>query len=268
MPFNSELNGKQNEYDFVKNINGKRIRDLSPMIQMFLYDYYGKITNYNEYVYAWMNSKKQKTDFFIRLSSNDNPIRISLKKGVKNSVHVEPITEFIHFLIENKVPKKIIKKILLYHYADGTTNNTGSLRMDISEYKIEHQDDIDEINKYFNQEKMLKKFIKRFVTQGRNDLNEIDVLIYGVIDDFIWIKTDDIYSIILAKKDAYSSALHFGSLTYQVKNRCINRNPKYEGDRHIIQIKWYNISDDIIENMNNNVMKKMKSDRCEYQKIE
>ena len=138
IPFNSELNGKQNEYDFVKNINGKRIRDLSPMIQMFLYDYYGKITNYNEYVYAWMNSKKQKTD--------------------------------------------------------------------------------------------------------------------------------DIYSIILAKKDAYSSALHFGSLTYQVKNRCINRNPKYEGDRHIIQIKWYNISDDIIENMNNNVMKKMKSDSMSIRK--
>ena len=36
MPFNSELTGFQNEYDFIKNINGKKIKDLSPIFQMFL----------------------------------------------------------------------------------------------------------------------------------------------------------------------------------------------------------------------------------------
>lgn len=256
MPFNSELTGFQNEYDFIKNINNKRIKDLSPMFQMFIYDYYGKIDNYYEKIYAWINLKKQKTDFFIRLEKCNNPIRISLKKGVKNSVHIEPITEFIHFLIENKIPKKIIKNILKYHYADGTTNNTGKIRMEIEEYKKAHQKEIDEINKYLNKEKILKKIIERFITKGRNDDNEIDVLIYGVVDDFIWIKREDIYKIILSKRFDYSTAMHFGGLTYQIMNRCINRNPKYEKDRHMIQIKWYNLGDDIIENMNNKILEK------------
>ena len=258
MPFNSELTGFQNEYDFIKNINGKKIKDLSPIFQMFLYDYYGKIDNYNEIIYAWINLEKQKTDFFIRLASNKIPIRVSLKKGVKNSVHIEPITEFIHFLIENKIPKKIIKNILRYHYADGTTNNTGKVRLELDEYKKYHQSEIDEINSYLNRKKSLEKCINRFVVQGRNDNEEIDVLIYGVVDDFLWIKKDDIYNIILSKRNEYSTALHFGSLTYQIMNRCINRNPKYEKDRHLIQIKWYNLGDDIIENMNNNVMAKRK----------
>ena len=40
----------------------------------------------------------------------------------------------------------------------------------------------------------------------------------------------------------------------QPKNRCLNYNTKYEKDRFCIQIKWYSIFDDIIENMNNRVM--------------
>ena len=79
------------------------------------------------------NPFSQKTDIFIKI--NNIKKRISIKSGIKNSVHVEPISEFIHFLIENNIEKKYIISYLKYHYADGTTNGSGIKRVSISEYK-------------------------------------------------------------------------------------------------------------------------------------
>ena len=80
------------------------------------------------------------------------------------------------------------------------------------------------------------------------------MLIYGVPSDFIWIKANDIYNILLHHKDDYSTGIHFSNLSYQPLNRCLNYNSKYDKCRFILQLKWYNIGDDIIENMNNNVI--------------
>ncbi len=258
MPFNNERSGIQNEHDFIREINGKKIKQLNMLFQMFIYDLYGKIENYNDVIYAWKNPKPQKTDFFVRLSNKNEIKRISVKKGVKNSVHVEPIMELVHFLIQNNVPKHIIEKLLKYHYADSTTNGTGKVRLTAEEYKKTHQHEIDEINDTINQENILTNAIDRFIVKGKNSEEKIDMIIYGVPDDFIWIKAKDIYRLILSKKDLYSTAVHFGPLTCQPLNRCINRNPLYEKKRYCIQIKWYNLCDDIIENMNYNIVNKIK----------
>ena len=226
------------------------------MFQNFIYDLYDGISDYNAKVYAWKNAEPQKTDFYVRLANDKNVKRVSLKKGVKNSVHVEPVSELIHFFIENGVPRDIVIKYLEYHYADGTRNGSGKIRQTAEEYKKLHQNDIDQINAVLNQRKILKRAIERFVVKGKNSDEGIDVLIYGVPDDFIWIKKKDIYRILMSKKNSYSTAVHFGSLTCQPLNRCINRNPLYEKKRYCAQIKWYNLGDDIIENMNYNCMKK------------
>ena len=127
--------------------------------------------------------------------------------------------------------------------------------MKIEDYKKIHQPEIDEINNFINQKDFLKKAIARFILRGRNSKDDVDVIIYGVPEDFIWIKKEDIYEIILSKRNIYSTSIHFSCLTYQPLNRCINRNSKYEKDRFISQVKWYNLCDDIIEQMNNNIIK-------------
>ena len=75
-------------------------------------------------------------------------------------------------------------------------------------------------------------------------------------DDFVWIKKEDIIKVILSKKDVYSSAVHFGPLTIQSLDRCLNYNPKYDKRRFCVQVKWYNLADDIIEFMNKRYMVK------------
>ena len=251
MPFNNDKNGYRNEIEFVKLINGKKYVELDYKIQLFIDDLF-KNFDKEKIIRCIKNDKLQKYDIIIQIG--DIKKRISIKKGVKNSVHTEPISEFIHFCIENKMPRKLVINFLKYHYADGTTNGTGQIRMTIDDYKKTHQQEIDEINEFINQESFLKNAIRRFVIRGRNSNYDIDAIIYGVPEDFIWINVKDIYEILLSKKNIYSTSVHFSTLTYQPLNRCINRNSKYKKDRFISQIKWYNICDDIIEQMNNKII--------------
>ena len=142
---------------------------------------------------------------------------------------------------------------LKYHYADGSTNGEGNNRISVEEYKKNNQDCIDKINKAFNNEKILRNAIDRFVIKGKNSKYYIDAIVCGEVDNFVWITKDDIVKVILSKKDDYSTGVHFGSLSCQPKNRNLVNNSKYEKDRYCVQIKWYNLFDEIIENMNNNV---------------
>ena len=254
MPFTNDQNGFQNETNFIKKINNKRIKDLDFSLQLFITDLFN-IKDYKQKIICYKNDGKQKTDIFIKIDNETK--RISIKKGIKNSLHCEPISELIHFLIKNKMPKNLIIEFLKYHYTDNTTNGTGKIRISIEEYKKNHQNEIDKINQYINQKKILKKSIDRFILQGRNSKYKIDAIIYGVPEDFIWIKRNDIYKILMKKRKNYSSAIHFSNMIYQPLNRCLNQNKKYEKDRFISQIKWYSIFDDIIENMNDNTMNKI-----------
>lgn len=230
MPFNSSKNGFQNKNEFIKKLNNKTLNEIDYNLQLFLQDIFKKI-NKNSRINCYKNDEPQKYDIFIKIDEEIK--RISIKKGVKNSVHTEPISEFIHFLITNKMPKDMVINFLKYHYADGSTNGKGKDRLPISEYKKNHQNEIDKINKFINEENILLKAIDRFVIQGRNSSDKIDAILYGVPEDFIWIKKEDIYNVLLSKKDEYSTSIYFSHLTYQPMNRCLNHNSKYEKCRYI-----------------------------------
>ena len=250
----SDISGFDNEYEFVKYLNNKKISELNPLFRSFINRLF-PLAKENFIIKSWRNHYKQKTDIFIKI---DGKIKgVSIKKGMKNSMHVERISDFIHFLIENHVDRDIVIEYLKYHYADGSTNGKGIRRLSVDEYKKNNQKNIDKINEVFNDEEILKKAIDRFVIKGKNSNYYIDAIICGEVNDFVWIAKDDIINVILSKKDDYSTGVHFGSLSCQPKNRNLVNNPKYEKDRYCVQIKWYNLFDEILENMNNKVMESM-----------
>ena len=242
----SDISGIRNEYLFVKYLNGKQVKELNPLFRDLI-DNLFNCKDYN-YIKCWKNDLPQKSDIFIRIGNEKRGI--SIKRGYKNSVHVERITDFIHFLIENRVKRDIVIKYLKYHYADRSTNGKGNNRISVEEYKKDHENDIHEINKVFNDEKIILKAIDKFVLKGNNSSDCIDAIIYGEVDDFLWILKNDIKKIILSKRNLYSSGTHFSILSCQPKTRNLNFNPKYEKDRFCVQIKWFNLLDDIIEYKN------------------
>lgn len=189
MPFNSKRDGFENEKEFVRVFHNKKFNKLNFNLQLFIEDLFGPTTN-ESIIKCYQIEDKKKYDICIKINNKEK--LISIKKGIKNSVHTEPVSEFFNFLKTNHIPRKLFVNLLKYHYADGTTNGTGKERISIEEYKPSHQEEIDEINNFFNNELLLKKYIERFIIKGRNSNLGIDALLYGTPDDFIWIKTNDI----------------------------------------------------------------------------
>lgn len=246
------INGYQNEFEFVKSLNRKKINELNPMFKELI-DYLFPGYAEDEEITAWKNKYLQKTDVFIKV--NGKIKGISIKKGSRNSLHAGMIGQFIDFLTENNVSKEAIVEYLKYHYADGTTNGKGRVRLSAEEYKQVKQNEIDKLNKELNKKELVEKAIYQFVIKGTNYDYVIDALVYGTADDFVWIGINDIKKIIMSKRENYSTAPHIGPLVCQPVQRCLNRNNKNEKYRHQYQIKWYSLYDDIIEYLNNKQMK-------------
>lgn len=242
-------NGIRNEKKFVTVLNNKSVSEMNPMFFSLLCYLYPNIKK-SDIVHCYQNNDLDKADIFIEI--NNVFKQVSIKMGMKNSVHVERISDFIHFLIENHISKEAVIAYLKYHYADGTTNGKGTVRLSADDYRKNHQDSVDKINRELNQEDILNKVVDRFILKGRTNVSDVDVLIYGTPDDFLWICKDDIKKIIIDKKNIYSKAVHFGPLTCQPLDRCLNYNPKYESKRFCVQIKWYCLFDNILEIMNSN----------------
>ncbi|MDD3453515.1 MAG: hypothetical protein PHN42_04535 [Bacilli bacterium] len=246
MVFNKNINGYENEKEFTKYFNNKNINEFDIETVSFLETVFNNKLS-NELVKCWRVPGFSKVD--IKIKINDVIKNISIKKGIKNEVHTETIKNFIEFLSKMKIKKDDINQIKKYLYADGTINNTGEKRQSIIEYKINNQEAIDALNEKLNTKYIINKIINRFIIKGRISNLKIDAIIYGVTDDFLWITKNEIKKIIISKMNDYSTALHFGPLTIQSWDRNLKRNPKYEYRREYVQLKWYNISDDIIEIM-------------------
>lgn len=246
MPFNKDISGFKNEEEFVEYLNGKLVKEVHPIFQELFNTLYKNISSQDKII-CWLDFNKRKADMYVKIN---NIIKgISIKKGIKNSVHVEHIDDFIEFMNKLGVEENIIKEYLKYHYADGTMNGSGEKRLSSIEYRQKNQCSLDYINSKLNINEYIDKFTERFILKGNRSNYEIDAIIYGVVDDFIWITNNEIRYIIKKHLDDNISSLHISCLSIQPLTRNLNYSKKNEYGRNHIQVKWYNIADQIIEVM-------------------
>lgn len=205
--------------------------------------------NLNSVVHCYKNVEYEKGDICIKVL--DEVKYVSIKMGHRNSVHCESIKKFVKFLEKLNISKNTIKEILKYQYADGTINGTGNYRLSTVEYKKNNKDSIKQINNELNNPEILREAVNRFIIQGTQwHTHKIDLLIYGIPEDFFFITPKEIHTYVQSKKNMESSAIHFSCLTFQPLSRILDYNEKMEYMRDWIQIKWYNLEDNIIELMN------------------
>lgn len=244
--FNKDISGYENEDEFASYLNGKKVGEVNPIFQDLLYKLYGKLQT-DDVIKCWVNMDKRKADIYIKIN---NYVRgVSIKKGVKNSVHTEHIDDFINLLDSIGINEEVKTEFLKYHYADGTVDGKGKVRISSKEYRSKYQNKVNLINENLNNPKYIDTFISRFVTKGNRAAYDIDAIIYGVIDDFIWITRDEIKYIIRKHLSDDISSLHISCLTIQPMGRNLTWNEKCEYARRHVQIKWYNLADQIIEVM-------------------
>ena len=183
--FNKSINGFQNELEIKRELDNKTIKELNPMYRSFIEDLFSNI-NDSDLINCIIDDSNKKHDIVISIKNEKR--YISIKKGIKNSVHVEEISNFIHFLIENNISKNSVIEYLKYHYADGTTNGSEINRLSANEYKQAHQEEIDNLNKELNKKQILLKDIYRFVIKEKLRDKNIDAIIFETKNDFLWIK--------------------------------------------------------------------------------
>ena len=181
---------------------------------------------------AYVNFERTKEDIWIKVGKVKKSI--SIKMGKCNTVHNEYIYNFTNFLEQEKVPLKIINIMLDYFFADGTINGSGERKLTFTDYKLKIKRKIRRVNKYFmRNEDLLIKLINRFV------IGNTDILIHGTVDNFTYITKNETIKLLISMKKKPSSTIHFSKLIFASKGR------NNDIDKFIVQIKWYNLADDI-----------------------
>jgi len=239
--------GYQNEFDFVELFNGKYLNDLDDNSQRFLKElFHNKIDN-NEPIKSWKNKFNQKSDIFIKYG---NYIKgVSIKFGKSHSIHHETLQEFRMYLEKFNIPYNDVNKYVNYHYGykkdeDGNTDYLISLSSE--EYKELYQKDLDIFNNEINKTRIIVDMVDRFIVRGRNSEYDIDALVCGSKDDYVWIMKHEIYDLILSKRNLECTSPHIACLTIGPKLRNLNHNSKSAKDRFLVCIRWYNIREDIL----------------------
>ena len=239
--------GYQNEYDFVELFNNKYFSQLDENSKNFLTDLFPFTIDDSEKIRCWKNKMVQKTDIFIKFKNYVK--NVSLKCENSNSVHHEQIQEFKRYLGNIGISYKVIDKYMNYHYGyarDGEGNIDFSKRLSSEEYKLFHQNDLDMFNNEINKTRLIVDMIDRFIVRGRNSDYDIDVLICGTVNDYVWIKKYDLYDLILSKRCLDFTSPHVACMTIGPKKRNINGDSKNDKDRYIVCVRCNFIKEDII----------------------
>lgn len=148
------------------------------------------------------------------------------------------------------IPYKVIDKFVSYHYGyarDEEGKIDFSNMLSSEEYKKLYQEEINVFNESINKTRIIVDMVDRFIVRGRNSDYDIDALICGTINDYVWLTKYDIYDLILSKKCLNFTSPHIACMTIRPKKRNLDGNSKNAKDRYIVCIRWNFIKENIIE---------------------
>lgn len=239
--------GYQNEKDFVDLFNNKYLYELDKNSQQFLGELFQDTIDNKEKIKSWKNKFPQKADIFVKYKNSIK--RISLKCGNSNSMHQEQIQNFKMYLEKLGISYETISKYTSYHYGykrDEIGEIDFSKSLSAEEYKSLYQDEIDIFNKCINKTRIIVDMVDRFIIRGRNSDFDIDALVCGTIDDYVWILKYDIYDLVLSKRCLDFTSPHIACMTIGPKKRNLERNCYNAKDRYVVCIRWNFIKEDII----------------------
>lgn len=240
--------GYQNELDFVELFNNKYIYELDDNTKKFLKELFEESIEEGEIIKSWKNKTPQKADIFIKYK---NYVKgISLKCGKNNTIHHKSIQDFKRYLEKLGVAYNTIDKYVSYHYGyakDKEGNIDFTKKLSADEYKNLYQDTIDIFNKSINKTRIIVDMIDRFIIRGRNYDYDIDALICGTTNDYVWIMKYDMYDLVLSKRCLDYTSPHIACMTIGPKKRNLDGNSKNNRDRYLVCIRWNFIKQDIIE---------------------
>lgn len=241
------IQGFINEDEMKVEIDGKKVSQLNKNIKAFIIDIFDiqNKKDLNKIVLCKKKGGQNKGD--VEISIGDKTKMISIKMGTGNSVHQEPVEDFIKYLnINFKSEEDISNELRLFIWGDQTLDGTGKVedRISASKFKEKYPDVVKKIQKYFHQFKA--DLIQRFVLNGKDNDLSIDYIYYGNKDCGKWVSSKKLLTWLSHEDNVSNGAISVGALTFQAWNRNINGGDRSENKRGVIQLKWGTMGDDIM----------------------
>ena len=240
---NGQNTGFINEEELRNYINNKTYDRYNNNIKKFVSFVFGNSFNKTLPVKAEKRAGQLKPD--LCLIHNGVEKYISVKKGSGNSVHQEHIKVFFPFVYE-MLGEASLNNLKLFHYGDGTTNDTGAVRYNASECKKRYTKEVTQLNNSINTPDNLRAFLDRFLFIGNISSVSVDVVYHGTIESGLWASKSEIMNYLI-KNNFNSNAVHFGSLTYQVWGRDEKRTAVHPDRRYVMQVKWGSNEKDLLQ---------------------
>lgn len=242
--------GFKNEKQLLNTINNKTIAEISQEhIKDFLYELYPEIKNDDMIIceepelYEVKRKGKKfninpKQDLIITVQENSK--YISVKEGNGNSVHQEPLEQFIEFLVDElRAPSNVVESLKKYHWGDGTLTGNGKKenRLKNKALKNEYEKEINIVQNFYDKNKY--KIAKRAMITGAYHDNQsyVDYIYHGTIEEGVWCSADQALNII-CNPENIRKPISVGLLTFQNQNRNTTLNKNKENARKSIQFKW------------------------------
>lgn len=234
------MNGFQNEIQLFNSLNGQQYFDLNPNLQKFIFEINKSVPK--DKIIANKIGGENKSDLLIIVDNKQ--FNVSIKKGTGNSIHQEPVEEFIEFLEKNyKIDPYVFENIRHFIWGDETIDGSGDVsnRMSANQYKKKYPEKINSIQTYFNNH--LEDLIKRFVIEGVSDYSSVDYLYYGDINYGKCISSGNIIRFMM--NNSSNGLISIGRMSFQAWNRNLNGGVKSESKRGSIQLKWGTLKSDV-----------------------
>ena len=242
--------GFDNEKKIVHAIHNKKFEDLNSNFQNFIRDIFPTV-NVDDILLASCEGGQNKSDLsiWVKGKSRDKK-RVSVKKGFGNSVHQEPIEDFIKFLENSfEIHTELKNDLRFFIWGDYTYNGKGkkSDRMSATELNNKFPELIERLANFMENHK--RKLIERFVVKGPKSRASPDFIYYGDENEGIWGKSNEVLRLLSNRNSR--SAIPIGVLTFQAWNRAISEGSTSEHKRGVIQLKWPSIKEDLKKLMEN-----------------
>jgi len=184
---------------------------------------------------------KDKADLSFIIDGNEHSI--SVKMGSGNSIHQEPIEDFILYLKNNlEDNQSVFDDLRHFIWGDKSLDGKGKIsdRINASDYKKDYPLKVNNIQSYFNNH--IDALLKRFLITGTVSSKKADFLLYGDITKCTIISENDLLNY---AKSHSKRPISIGVLNFQTWNRILDGNPKHEHKRGQIQLKWGTLKKDI-----------------------
>lgn len=170
---------------------------------------------------------------------------LSLKTGGGNSVHQEPVENFVDFLRHLGVSELAINCLLEFHYGDGSRDGNGAQRISATAFSKLYPEKIRKINEEVNNLDVLLKVFDRLLFVGNAEGAPIvDAIYHGTVKEGLWASREEIIEYFLKPRKP-NSVVYFAGLSYQPWNRCLSYDAKKEYKRKAMQSKWSSLEKDL-----------------------